>query len=145
MKKGGSFLIEETAPEEVFTPEDFSEEQMMIRDMTGQFVEEEVLPQTEKIEHKEWDVTVRLLRCPTAATAASAHCRSFTSVPKNTSANICRRSARPKKFPLTPYPNPAAARTRWRQRRMPSAAPAALTGSSTAKRCGSRIRPSPTY
>jgi len=62
MKKGGSFLIEETAPEEVFTPEDFSEEQMMIRDMTGQFVEEEVLPQTEKIEHKEWDVTVRLLR-----------------------------------------------------------------------------------
>ncbi len=62
MKKGGSFLIEETAPEEVFTPEDFSEEQMMIRDMTEQFVEEEVLPQTEKIEHKEWDVTVRLLR-----------------------------------------------------------------------------------
>ena len=62
MKKGGSFLIEETAPEEVFTPEDFSEEQMMIRDMTGQFVEEEVLPQAEKIEHKEWDVTVRLLR-----------------------------------------------------------------------------------
>src|SRR2546426_12410491 len=62
VKKGGSFLVEETAAEDVFTPEDFSEEQMMIRDMTEQFVEEEVLPQSEKIEHKEWDVTVRLLR-----------------------------------------------------------------------------------
>jgi alkylation response protein AidB-like acyl-CoA dehydrogenase len=34
----------------------------MIRDMTDQFVEEEVLPQTDKIEHKEWDVTVGLLK-----------------------------------------------------------------------------------
>src|SRR5438876_5648592 len=62
IKKGGSFLIEEMAAEDLFTPEDFSEEQTMIRDMTEQFVEEEVLPQVEKIEHKEWDVTVGLLR-----------------------------------------------------------------------------------
>jgi alkylation response protein AidB-like acyl-CoA dehydrogenase len=62
LKKGGSFLIEETAADDVFSPENFSEEQLMIRDMTEQFVEEEVLPQAEKIEHKEWDVTVRLLR-----------------------------------------------------------------------------------
>ena len=48
LKKGGSFLIEESAPEDVFTPEDFSEEQTMIRDMTEQFVEEEVLPQQSK-------------------------------------------------------------------------------------------------
>jgi len=34
----------------------------MIRDMTEQFVEDEVLPQVEKIEHKQWDVTVHLLR-----------------------------------------------------------------------------------
>ena len=62
LKKGGSFLIEETASEDIFTPEDFSEEQTMIRDMTEQFVEEEVLPQVEKIEHKDWDVTVNLLK-----------------------------------------------------------------------------------
>src|SRR5436853_590140 len=62
VKKGGSFLIDETTAEDVFTPEDFSEEQTMIRDMTEQFVEDEVLPQVEKIEHKEWDVTVGLLR-----------------------------------------------------------------------------------
>src|SRR5436190_11488230 len=61
-KRGGAFLIEHSAPEEIFTPEDFSEEQTMIRDMTEQFVEEEVLPQVERIENKEWDVTVKLLR-----------------------------------------------------------------------------------
>ena len=33
LKKGGSFLIEESTAEDVFTPEDFSEEQTMIRDM----------------------------------------------------------------------------------------------------------------
>jgi alkylation response protein AidB-like acyl-CoA dehydrogenase len=62
IKKGGSFLVEETSLEDLFTPEDFSEEQRMIRDMTEQFVEAEVLPQIEKIEHKDWDVTVGLLR-----------------------------------------------------------------------------------
>ena len=62
LKKGGSFLIEESTAEDVFTPEDFSEEQTMIRDMTEQFVEDEVLPQVEKIEHKDWDVTIKLLK-----------------------------------------------------------------------------------
>ena len=62
IKKGGGFLVEESAPEDIFTPEDLTEEQTMIRDMTEQFVEDEVLPQVEKIEHKQWDVTVHLLR-----------------------------------------------------------------------------------
>ena len=61
-KKGGSFLIEETVAPDIFTPEDLTEEQTMIRDMTEQFVEDEVLPQVEKIEHQQWDVTVALLR-----------------------------------------------------------------------------------
>src|SRR3954463_11210569 len=62
LKRGGSFLIEESQAADIFTPEDFSEEQTMIRDMTEQFVEDEVLPQIEKIEHKDWDVTVSLLK-----------------------------------------------------------------------------------
>src|SRR5436190_6538094 len=62
IKKGGSFLIEESSPADVFAPEDFSEEQTMIRDMTEQFVENEVLPQQEQIEHKDWNVTVSLLK-----------------------------------------------------------------------------------
>ena len=32
--KGGAFLIEERAPEEIFTPEDFTEEHRMIADTT---------------------------------------------------------------------------------------------------------------
>jgi alkylation response protein AidB-like acyl-CoA dehydrogenase len=62
LKKGGSFLIEESSAEDVFAPEDFSEEQTMIRDMTEQFVADEVLPQQEQIEHKDWNVTVSLLK-----------------------------------------------------------------------------------
>jgi alkylation response protein AidB-like acyl-CoA dehydrogenase len=60
--KGGSFLIGDSAPEDVFTPEDFTEEQAMIRDMTEQFVEDEVLPQVDKIEKKDWSVTTSLLK-----------------------------------------------------------------------------------
>ncbi len=62
LKRGGSFLIEESATEDIFAPEDFTEEQAMIRDMTEQFVEDEVMPQVERMEHKEWDVTVSLLK-----------------------------------------------------------------------------------
>jgi alkylation response protein AidB-like acyl-CoA dehydrogenase len=62
LKRGGGFLTEESTSDDVFTPEDLSEEQVMIRDMTEQFVEDEVLPQVEKIEHKDWNVTVSLLK-----------------------------------------------------------------------------------
>jgi alkylation response protein AidB-like acyl-CoA dehydrogenase len=60
--KGGSFLTGETGPSDIFTPEDFSEEQTMIREMTAQFVADEVVPQIDKIENKEWNVTTSLLK-----------------------------------------------------------------------------------
>ena len=60
--KGCSFLTNETDPARVFTPEDFSEEHLMIRDLAHRFVAEEVLPRLESIEHQEWDTTVTLLR-----------------------------------------------------------------------------------
>jgi alkylation response protein AidB-like acyl-CoA dehydrogenase len=59
---GGSFLYEQTAPESVFTPEDFSDEQRMIGDLASRFIENEVLPQQESMERQEWQTTVRLLR-----------------------------------------------------------------------------------
>ncbi len=40
--KGGEWLVKESSVFETFTPEDFSEEQMMIRDMCNQFLETEV-------------------------------------------------------------------------------------------------------
>src|SRR5262245_56242894 len=60
--KGGGFLLTQSSPDDIFTPEDFTEEQLMIRDLTGRFVEEEVLPQQEQIEHQEFGVTIDLLK-----------------------------------------------------------------------------------
>ena len=42
---GGSFLLEERNPAEVFTPEDFSEQQQMIGQTTEEFAVKEILPQ----------------------------------------------------------------------------------------------------
>ena len=47
--RGGSFLIEDRLPEEVFTPEDFSDEQRMIGDTAQQFMENEMVPRLGEI------------------------------------------------------------------------------------------------
>ena len=60
--KGGSFLIEDISYEQVFTPEDYSDEQKMIAKTTEDFVENEVLPQVEYLENHEFDRTVKLLK-----------------------------------------------------------------------------------
>src|SRR3569833_2310456 len=59
---GGSFLIEDREPQEVFTPEDFSEEQRQIARTAHDFVSNEVLPLAAEIEAKNFEVTRRLLR-----------------------------------------------------------------------------------
>jgi alkylation response protein AidB-like acyl-CoA dehydrogenase len=60
--KGGSFLIEHANPQDIFTPEDFTEEHLMIAQTTEEFVENEVMPRVDEIEHQKLDVTVELLR-----------------------------------------------------------------------------------
>ncbi|HJX83106.1 MAG TPA: acyl-CoA dehydrogenase family protein, partial [Candidatus Angelobacter sp.] len=59
---GGSFLIEEHRLEDVFTVEDLSEEHQQIAQTTREFAQNEILPNVEKIEHKEFAVTRALLR-----------------------------------------------------------------------------------
>ncbi|MFB4166195.1 acyl-CoA dehydrogenase family protein [Alteribacillus sp. JSM 102045] len=59
--KGGGFLVEEVKPEQVFTPEDFSEEHKMIAKTTEDFVIGEVVPEAEKIENHQFDISRRLL------------------------------------------------------------------------------------
>ncbi|WP_160714498.1 acyl-CoA dehydrogenase family protein [Chitinophaga solisilvae] len=59
--KGAEFLVKETAPEEVFTPEDFSEEQLMIKDMADQFISKEVTPVVERIDKLEEGLMPSLL------------------------------------------------------------------------------------
>jgi alkylation response protein AidB-like acyl-CoA dehydrogenase len=61
-RKGGAFFIDEILPEEVFTPEDFGEEYKMMAKTTERFIENEVLPKIEIIEHKDFDLVRRLMR-----------------------------------------------------------------------------------
>jgi alkylation response protein AidB-like acyl-CoA dehydrogenase len=60
--KGGSFLIEDITSQQIFTPEDYTDEQKMIAKVTEDFIEKEVMPQVEYIENHEFDRSVKLLR-----------------------------------------------------------------------------------
>jgi butyryl-CoA dehydrogenase len=59
---GGSWLIEDRPLEDVFTPEDFTEEHQQIAATTEEFALKEIVPNIERIEHKEWAVTRELLK-----------------------------------------------------------------------------------
>jgi alkylation response protein AidB-like acyl-CoA dehydrogenase len=59
---GGSFLIEERTPAEVFTPEDFTEEHRMIADAAREFMDGEVRPRVDDLEKKDWKLLRELVR-----------------------------------------------------------------------------------
>ncbi len=59
---GGGFLLEERQTSEVFTPEDFTEQHQMIGQTTEEFAVKEILPQAEKIEHKDFSISRDLLK-----------------------------------------------------------------------------------
>ena len=59
---GGSFLLESRVPEEVFTPEDFSEQHQLIAQTAEEFAQKEILPNIEKMEHKDYSVSRELLK-----------------------------------------------------------------------------------
>ena len=60
--RGGSFLVQDLSPEEVFTPEDFTEEHRMIAETAQLFMENEVFPRIEEIENKKEGVNEEILR-----------------------------------------------------------------------------------
>ena len=59
---GGSFLIEERAPGEVFTPEDFTEEHRMIGEAARDFMDNEVRPRIDELEKHDWQLLRELVR-----------------------------------------------------------------------------------
>lgn len=59
--KGGEFLIRETAAEDIFIPEEFDEEQLMIRKTCEDFLAEEVRPHLDRIDNQEEGLMVSLL------------------------------------------------------------------------------------
>ncbi len=59
---GGSFLIEQRTADEVFTPEDFSEQHLLIAQTAEEFAANEIVPNIEKMEHKEFFINRELVR-----------------------------------------------------------------------------------
>jgi alkylation response protein AidB-like acyl-CoA dehydrogenase len=59
---GGSFLLEERRPEEIFTPEDFTEQHQLIGQTAEEFAVNEILPNAEKIEHKDFSISRALVK-----------------------------------------------------------------------------------
>jgi len=59
---GGSFLLEDHNLDNVFTPEDFNEDQQMVVNLAAEFTTKEVVPNAEKMEHKDWSVCRDLLK-----------------------------------------------------------------------------------
>jgi alkylation response protein AidB-like acyl-CoA dehydrogenase len=60
--KGGSFLIEERSPEEIFTPEDITEEHRMIGETTREFIDGEVRPRIPELEKHDWTLARELIK-----------------------------------------------------------------------------------
>ena len=55
--RGGEFIIKETNSKDIFTPEDFSEEQLMMKQAVKDFIEKEVVPHRERFENKDYQLT----------------------------------------------------------------------------------------
>src|SRR5438445_5258615 len=60
--QGGAFLLEQRAPEEIFTPEDFTDEHRAIARTTEDFWNKEVAPNLEAIQHHEPGLAISILR-----------------------------------------------------------------------------------
>lgn len=60
--RGGSFLIDAGSSDDVFVPEEYTEEQKMIAKTTEDFVNNEVRPHLEELENHQFDISVRLLK-----------------------------------------------------------------------------------
>jgi len=59
--RGGQFLVKETKCEDVFTPEDFNEEQKMMKDSVKEFVDREIWPKKEEFEKKNYALTQEVM------------------------------------------------------------------------------------
>src|SRR3984885_3378692 len=60
--KGGAFLIENNTPEEIFTPEDFTDEHRAIAKTTDEFWQKEVVPHIDEIRHQDHALCAKILK-----------------------------------------------------------------------------------
>ena len=62
VRRGGSWLLEDEQPQEIFTPEKLSDEHRLIAQTTDEFVDTEVLPNLDKLETQDWALARSLIR-----------------------------------------------------------------------------------
>src|SRR6266545_2778150 len=60
--RGGNFLLTETDPNLVFTPDDLSAEQRLMAQTAEKFMEKEVLPNLDAMEHQQEGLTPKIFR-----------------------------------------------------------------------------------
>lgn len=60
--RGGQFLVKETPCEAIFTPEDFDEEQLLMRDAVKEFVDKEIWPYKDRFEKKDFAFTEECMK-----------------------------------------------------------------------------------
>jgi len=60
--RGGQFLVKESKCEDVFTPEDFSEEQIMMRDAVKEFNDREIVAHRDRFEAKDYKLTEEVMK-----------------------------------------------------------------------------------
>jgi alkylation response protein AidB-like acyl-CoA dehydrogenase len=62
MVKGGEFLIKDQEAKDIFIPEDFSEDQLMMASATKEFAEKELDPHRERFEQKDYKLTEECMK-----------------------------------------------------------------------------------
>ena len=60
--RGGQFLVKESRCEDIFTPEDFSEEQRMMKEAVMEFNDREIIPHKARFEAKDYALTEETMR-----------------------------------------------------------------------------------
>jgi alkylation response protein AidB-like acyl-CoA dehydrogenase len=59
--KGCEFIVKELIPETIFTPEDFSEEQILMKDSVKEFVDREIIAERSRFEKKDYEYTKEVM------------------------------------------------------------------------------------
>ena len=60
--KGGEFIIKDSKPEDIFTPEDFSQEHLMMKESVKEFIDREIWPYKERFEKKDYEFTKQCMQ-----------------------------------------------------------------------------------
>ena len=60
--RGGQFIVKESKCEDIFTPEDFTEEQKMMKDAVMEFNDREIIPFRDRFENKDYAITEEVMR-----------------------------------------------------------------------------------